>query len=194
MAKVAPATRFILQGGMVLTPDTCTSISHGSQAEATTHPVEDGSSIADHIIRKPNTLGLTTNWTPRPVDNTYFPSGAERGLEAFQILSNVLQNRKTLTIEADGIIYENMVLQGVSMPRAFEDGDGRTIQVDAIQIQIVSGKIVSVKVSSKLKGKGKKKKTNVTPQQASDAIRGVAQVTAGVAVGALALSPLTLLF
>ena len=180
--RVAPQTRFILQGGMVLTPDTCVSIGHGSQAEATTHPVEDGSSIADHVIRKPNTLSLTTNWTPRPIDETYFPTGTERGLEAFQILSNVLQSRKTLTIEADGIIYDNMVLQSVSMPRAFEDGDGRTVQIEAIQIQIVSGKIVSVKVSNKLKGKAKKKKTNVTPEQASAALKTLAQITAGAAV------------
>lgn len=192
--RVAQATRITLQGGMVLTPDTCTAINHGGNAEATTHPVEDGSSIADHVIRKPNTLSLSTVWTPRPADLAYFPTGAERGLEAFQILSNVLQSRKTCTIEANGILYENMILQGVATTSAFENGDSWPISIEAIQIQIVSGKTVAVKMAAKLKGKGKKKKTNVTPEQAEAALKGVAQVVAVTALAALALAPLTLAY
>ena len=167
---ISPPTQFLLATGQVITPDTCTAINHGSQAEATTHPVEDGSSIADHIIKKPNTVSLTTSWTPRPWDETYLPSGPTRGQDAFDILSGVLQRRETLTIDAEGIVYSPVVLLSVSMARQFEDGDGRTIQVEAQEIQIVSGKTVKVKQSKSLRGKGKKKKTQVPLTRAQTAI------------------------
>ena len=188
----SPITQFLLATGQIITPDTCTQINHGSQAEATTHPVEDGSSIADHIIKKPNTVSLTTNWTPRPIDETYLPSGINRGQDAFDILSGVLQRRETLTITSDGIVYAPVVLLSVSMARQFEDGDGRTIQVEAQEIQIVSGKTVKIKQSKSLRGKGKKKKTQAPLTRAEVAIVVAGAVITGQWQRAAGIS--TLLF
>ena len=188
----SPPTQFLLATGQVITPDTCTAINHGSQAEATTHPVEDGSAIADHIIKKPNTVSFTTNWTPRPWDETYLPSGPTRGQDAFDILSGVLQRRETLTIDAEGIVYSPVVLLSVSMARQFEDGDGRTIQVEAQEIQIVSGKTVKIKQSKSLRGKGKKKKTQAPLTRAEVAIVVAGAVITGQWQRAAGIS--TLLF
>lgn len=173
-------TKFVL-AQMTITPDTCTAIQHGATAEATTHPVEDGSSIADHVIRKPLTVTFTTTWTPRPIDDTYLPQGQDRGLEAFQILTSTLQSRQPIQIVTDGQIYDNMVLQSVTMPRAFEDGDGRTINIDCQQIQIVSGQTVKIKVSKAkgFKGKAKKVKTNVTMTRGAAAASAAASVLTG---------------
>lgn len=173
-------TRFIL-ASLTITPDTCTSIQFGYDAEATTHPVEDGSTIADHVIRKPPKVSFTTTWTPRPIDDTYLPQGNDRGLEAFQILSATLQSRQPIQIITDGQNYENMVLQSVTMPRAFEDGDGRTITIECQQIQIVSGQTVKIRVSKAngFKGKAKKKKTNVTFTRGDAAISAAAAVFTG---------------
>lgn len=183
----SPVTRFVVNPELTITPDTCVAITHNSEAEATTHPVEDGSSIADHVIRKPNKLSLTTIWTPNPIDDTYQPSGDERGLEAFQILTAVLQARTAIEIQCDGVSYGTMVLQNVSMQRQFADGDSRTIQVEAQEIQIVSGKTVKVKIAPSLKGKGKKKKTNVTVTRGQLAISTAAAIASGNWIGAAAL-------
>lgn len=162
----SPATQFILASGQIITPDTCTSQQHSGQAEATMHPVDDGSSIADHVIRRPNQLSFTTVWTPRPPDEDYLPAGNHRGQDAFDILIEALQRRQAIRIEADGITYDPMVLTSVQMPRAFEDGDSRTIQIEAVEIQIVSGQTVKVQLAPALKRKGKRKKTNAVPQPA----------------------------
>lgn len=161
--NISLRTNFVLQIATI-TPDTCTAITHGATAETTTHPVEDGSSIADHVIRKPLTVSFTTSWTPRPIDDTYLPQGNDRGLEAFQMLTGELQLRRPIQIVTDGQIYDNMVLQSVTMPRAFEDGDGRTINIECQQIQIVSGQTVKIKVAQAIKSKSKKKKVNKTKQ------------------------------
>jgi len=173
-------TRFIL-ASLTITPDTCTSIQFGYNAEATTHPVEDGSTIADHVIRKPPKVSFVTTWTPRPIDDTYLPQGNDRGLEAFQILSATLQSRQPIQIITDGQNYENMVLQSVTMPRAFEDGDGRTITIECQQIQIVSGQTVKIRVSKAggFKGKAKRKRTNVTLTRGQAAAEAAASLFTG---------------
>ena len=179
--RIELATKFVLSNGMTIQPDTCTAIGHGATAEATVHPVEDGSSIADHVIKKPLSLSLTTTWTPRPVDESYQPQGADRGLEAFQILVATLQARQPIQIYTDGQVYDNMILQSVSMPRAFEDGDGRVINVDCQQIQIVSGSTVKIKVSRAggFKGKAQKKKTNITLTRGQAAASAAAALFSG---------------
>lgn len=186
MATSTPI-RITLASGQVITPDTCETISHGSQAEATTHPVEDGSAIADHIIRKPNTVSLVTLWTPRPIDDTYLPQGPTRGQDAFDILSGVVQRRETCTIAGDGLVYSPVVLLSVGMQRQFADGDGRTINIEAQEIQIVSGKSVaggsnSARTTKRLKPKVK---TQVTQTRGSLALQAVVGVATGSYFGAL---------
>lgn len=158
------ATKFVLPSGVTLTPDTCTAQAHNYSAETTMHPVEDGSSIADNVIKKPASLSFTTLWTPRPPDDTYEPpAGDDRPSIAFVYLTEALLMRQPIRIVVDNVTYDPVVLTSVQMPRAFEDGDSRTLTVEAQEIQIVSGKTVKVKVSPSLKSKGKKKKTNKTP-------------------------------
>lgn len=154
-------TRFILSDGQVITPDTCIAQTHQEQASATTHPVADGSSIVDHVIRQPASISLTTIWTPRPDDDSYEPRGTGRPQDAFDILVSALKKRQPIQIELDNITYDPVVLTSVSMPRAFADGDGRTIEVEAQEIQIVRGQTVKIKVAPALKSKGKKSKKKV---------------------------------
>lgn len=154
-------TRFILSDGQVITPDTCIAQTHQEQAAATMHPVADGSSIADHVIRQPASISLTTIWTPRPDDDAYEPRGTGRPQEAFDILVAAIKKRQPIQIEVDNITYDPVVLTSVSMPRAFADGDGRTIEVEAQEIQIVRGQTVKIKVAPALQSKGKKSRKKV---------------------------------
>lgn len=175
-------TQFVLPSGVTITPDTCTATQHSYTAEATTHPVEDGSSIADHVIRKPPALSFTTTWTPRPPEDTYQPPpGDDRPGAAFVFLTETLQMRTPIRIVTDRITYDPVVLTSVSMPRAFEDGDGRTLVIEAQEIQIVSGKTVKIRVSKAngFKGKAKKKKTNVTITRGQAAAEATASLLTG---------------
>jgi hypothetical protein len=175
-------TQFVLPSGVTITPDTCTATQQAYTAEATTHPVEDGSSIADHVIRKPAGLSFTTTWTPRPPDDSYQPPpGDDRPMGAFVFLTETLQMRTPIRIVTDSVTYDPVVLTSVTMPRAFEDGDGRTISVEAQEIQIVSGKTVKVRVSKAngFRGKAQRKKTNVTLTRGQAAAEAAASLFTG---------------
>jgi hypothetical protein len=150
-----------LSTGLVISPDTCELVTHTREAEATDHPVEDGSSIADHVIVKPKTFTLTTNWTPRPWDDTFKPGGANRPQQAFDILAMACQDKTSVWIQVDDIDYQPVIIQRVTMQREFADGDSRTIQLDCKQITVVQGKTVEVKLASSLKAKGKPKRKKV---------------------------------
>ena len=97
-----------------------------------------------------------------------------------------------MLFRSDGIVYAPVVLLSVSMARQFEDGDGRTIQVEAQEIQIVSGKTVKIKQSKSLRGKGKKKKTQAPLTRAEVAIVVAGAVITGQWQRAAGIS--TLLF
>lgn len=153
-----------LSTGLEIMPDTAEAVTHNREAEATDHPVEDGSSIADHIIVKPKTFTVTTNWTPRPWDAFMLPSGADRPQKAFTILADAVQNKTSVFFELDGQFYAPVVIERVTMQRQFEDGDSRTILLECKEITIVSGKTVAIKVKPKLKAKSAKRVKKVDPK------------------------------
>jgi hypothetical protein len=153
-----------LSTGLVIQPDTAEVVVHTREAETTEHPVEDGSAIADHIILKPKTFSVTTNWTPRPWDSSFLPGGTNRPQQAFDILAGVLQSKQPVWIQIDDIDYRPVVITNVTMQRQFDDGDGRTIQLECKEIQIYQGKTVTVQIANALKAKGTTKKKKLTPK------------------------------
>lgn len=153
-----------LSTGLEIMPDTAEAVTHTREAEATNHPVEDGSAIADHIIVKPKTFSITTNWTPRPWDESMLPSGADRPDKAFTILADAVQSKASVFIEIDRQFYAPVVIEKVTMQRQFEDGDGRTIMLECKEITIVAGKTVAIKVAPKLKAKGTRRTKKVDPK------------------------------
>lgn len=154
-----------LSTGLTISPDTAETVTHTREADTTEHPVEDGSTIADHVIVKPRSFTITTLWTPRPWDDSYNPSGANRPAQAFDILATACQQKTSLWIQIDDIDYRPVILTSVTMQRQFADGDGRAIQLECKEITIVTGKTVAVRVSNALKPKAKKKniKANLIP-------------------------------
>lgn len=156
----------IYDDGYSIQPDTAEALTHKREAETTEHPVEDGSAIADHIIVKPRTFSISTNWTPRPWNDTYSPSAApDRPERAFDILSGIVQGKKVVTIGLDGVIYKPVVIISLSMTRILADGDSRNIQLECKEIQIAQGQLVTAKVAAALKPKHKPKKKKVAPAE-----------------------------
>lgn len=153
-----------LSTGLVISPDTAEALTHAREAEATSHPVEDGSNIADHVIVKPKRFSLTTVWTPRPWDDLFQPTGPNRPQQAFTILAQACQDKTSIWVQLDDIDYRPVIIESCTMQRQFADGDSRTIQLECKEITIAQGKTVTTKIASSLKPKGPKKVKKITPQ------------------------------
>jgi len=152
-------TTIVTQGGSIVEPDSAITVNHGNECETTTHPIEDGTSITDHIIRKPNTVSLRLLFSPFPLSgDDLAPRGVDRPVRAFDVLSRAMQRRETVTIATDGQFYGPAVITKLGMDRSFEDGSSRTLTVEATEIVQIVSKTIALQPANAIRhGTGKKK-------------------------------------
>lgn len=115
---------------------------HDFAAESTQFPVESGSVISDHIINKPKTLqihGVVTN-SPLVLDDV----DPARMLNTFDKLMDIRDNKYLVTVVTEFGLYENMVMNSLSLPRNAAVGDSLDFSASFGQIEIVSSKFVTL--------------------------------------------------
>jgi hypothetical protein len=128
-------SRITLQDGTQIIPDTLDTATHTVTAEATDHPVEDGSALSDNIVRKPRTVSMVLTFSPFPVrTDTLTPAGDSRPDQAFDALAGAMERRERVYAMIDGKFYTPAAITSLTMPRAFTDGSSRTINLELKEI------------------------------------------------------------
>lgn len=79
--------------------DAVESEKHGLSSEATTHPVEGGAAIADHVVRGPRVLSLAARVSDHPIRAPRSGSGAQGAVGALDLGTREAQR---LVRPADG--------------------------------------------------------------------------------------------
>lgn len=138
--------------------------------EVTTNPVENGSPIADHIIKNPIELeiqaivtdapikGLIENYT-NAVDNLL--KGSQYTADCFGALFQFWEYQGFLTVYTQYRAYENMVIENITIPRDPKDGEALVFNIRMVQVRVVSSatttlpKGVGVKPNGKSNAAGK---------------------------------------
>lgn len=174
------ADNFIVLGDnkTIVQPDTCTTVTHEFTAEATDHPVEDGSAVTDNVVKKPRTCTATMLFSPVPLaEGNFTPTpGPDRPQKAFDLLADSMQRRERVNACFDGVFYSPAVITSLSIPRVFDDGTSRTINIAVKEILTVYSKTAKIKPNANIaKGTGKKKK-NTNGANADPAILSLANV------------------
>lgn len=135
VVKIGPS---ILDGesfGTILTLDASVSQSHSRTANVTSHPVEEGADVVDHVRSEPVTLSITGILSATPLGAETDPwSGRET--DGWAVLEDVIQARQPVTIITSLRSYDNMVLTSLSTVR---ERGVRAIhpQIEAREIRIV---------------------------------------------------------
>lgn len=135
---------------------------HDDVSEVTAFPVEDGSTITDDLIDQPRELIFEIVETNTPVEQTWFGEGARLATDVrsgpniwtvgdFQIpagkdlvremwdrLRMAKHTRAIYTVETSLESYPNMVISGLSLPRAEKSIGWGKIKITMRQIQIVT--------------------------------------------------------
>jgi hypothetical protein len=87
----------------------------------TEHPIEDGSTIMDHVTNKPETLELDFTITDTPISAFSPLSGITskqgRSRDEFARLEKMWKNKNTLTIVTGLKVYKNMMIQSLTARR-----------------------------------------------------------------------------
>lgn len=145
---------------------------HDWSNDVTQFPVENGSPISDHIRQTPDKVSITG-----VISNSAFSEIALRDIKSlkdrcqtsFDVLRNLMEGGRLLTVYTKHKIYTNMALKSSNIPRDAAIGDSIKFKLEFINVRIVNTKVVDVPpgISKKLdkkQGDGVKKKTE--PQKA----------------------------
>lgn len=158
--------------------DAALSEEHTYDSEVTQFPVEDGSDITDNIRILPKTVkieGVVSNW---PIGRALSERAgtialSQAGLidpmtpaqEVLRGLLEIRDQRDTITITTSLGLYENMVMESLTVPRAADVGDALKFSATFRQVFIVTNKRVRVAVP---RGKRKRKGGNKTASPFDD--------------------------
>lgn len=123
-------------GGFVLTLDASVSQTHGATASVTSHPVEDGADVSDHVRLEPVVLTIQGIVSATPLGEGTTGPYDGREIDGWATLVSLVEQRKPITIITTLRSYADMVLTSVTTTR--EKG-ARAIypQIEARQVRIV---------------------------------------------------------
>ena len=118
-------------------------------AEVTAHPVEKGADIVDHVRARPVTLSITGIVSDTPLqplaserDGTTLPTETAR-----KRLREIYTNREPVAVETDDTVYENMILETLSIPRDSTTGDALRFSATFRQVEFVTNERTTVRVA-----------------------------------------------
>lgn len=179
---------------------------HASTAKVTTHPVERGARITDHVVQESDTLTLVAR-----VSNTPIVSEAAAQVIGATLVDNVglidrayerLKKMKTdgeaITVFTNLRTYENMVIVSASVQRDASTGDALATTIQLVEIRTVENLVLAVPTptptgNAKVRGKAKvdkgKQPTKPAPAPVAEKSRTVANNAFHGLLNSLGVSP-----
>lgn len=109
--------------------DLMTGESHGIDFTISEHPIENGTSITDHIRIKPRKCSVSGIFSCHSMTpNTGIEEGENRALENYLALERLSKKMKAVRLVTDIIIYPKMLIESISTKRGI--GDSEQIKFD----------------------------------------------------------------
>lgn len=128
--------------------DALLSEEHHLEAKASDHPIEDGTSISDHIQVQPTNISLEGIITSTPLNYILFPlpikTERERMDRAIEQLESIFAARQPIAIATTLKSYSNMVLESLSIKRDGRSQKDLRFSCKAKQIKIVGEKRIQI--------------------------------------------------
>jgi hypothetical protein len=154
-----------------LTLDASISESHESTNDVTTHPIESGALITDHVIKKPQTIRIEGIVSNTPIGfglkqltafagkTLPFPREAGPAQEAYETLMRLRESKTPITVVTALQEYDDMVIESLTFPRDAGSGDALRFTANLVQVQVVDIKTETLSVTGKKKGGQRRKNT-----------------------------------
>ena len=118
---------------------------HEYANQVTTHPVETGGSIEDHVYLEPVRVRIEGEVTDSPVRILGGLVGqTERRLEAWETLRDLERSRQPVTLVTGYDVYDNMLLTRLLTPRDRETGKRLLFTAEFIQLSRVRTETVAI--------------------------------------------------
>lgn len=144
--------------------DLAVSEEHGFPSEVTSHPVEQGPDISDHIRNLPEEITLESIVSDTPIgevaaDPSRQAAGPDAPLpsaDALQKLREIRAARRPVTVETSLGTFENMALENLTVPRDAQKTGGLFFTATFRRMNLVTNKRTRRRVATPLAGAGGK--------------------------------------
>lgn len=146
--------------GNIIYFDAAESVVKDLPNKVTSHPIEDGSPITDHVISEPRKVSVTgiisdAAFQLQEDDRFSEISGSDAGVarrvpvagrsqQALNELEEIRDNREVFQLETRNEVFEDMVFTGFQVPRDAQTGDAVRVKFTAQQISTVQRKFVNI--------------------------------------------------
>jgi hypothetical protein len=127
--------------------DAFLEIDHDREAIITTHPVQQGANIADHIYINPPTvtMHIAMSDVAQSLEGGQFNGPkSTRSVSAYDVLVTLMNNRLPFQVTTRVEIYQNMVIKTISTSDSYKTLYGLDTRVELQQVLISSVKTVAV--------------------------------------------------
>lgn len=163
----------------VVSFDAFVNETHTSSSKSVDYPLEDGSSISDHIVVDPQTLRVTAFKSSLGI-SLLDPRQPNEHIVAFEDLWNIVKNKQLVTVVSGLKVYTNMQITNISTSREARNGNSLTFDVDLKELRYVN--TVSVSIPNSVIAAGKFSTTNLN-KSAKNA-KNAGKTTSGQNIGA----------
>lgn len=178
--------------------DAAVSEEHAFSAEVTAHPVEKGADVADHIRPQPIALSIEGVVSDTPIAALADRRGDRDSRGRFQFLPSnealawlkaVRDRAEPIRIETSIGVYENMLLESLSIPQTAASGGAFRFRATFKQLRVVTNERAQVRVelpkAAKKENRGTKPSTPVAeakqPEKAKARRSALKQILSGEA-------------
>jgi len=151
--------------------DVTLNLTHNNSCEVTDFPIEDGSSISDHVINKPRTISLTGivsdyKYQLFPISFP-FSTDDKPSKKVYDIFQEIFQKKFLVEIDTGLEVYNNMIIESMSFPRSAETQEALEFTINLKELVFVNSELTEVpdefyKEDVKSKATSKKKTTKQT--------------------------------
>lgn len=119
---------------------------HTHQAKITSHPVQSGANITDHIYIEPVELTMTIKMSDamRSLKPEQFSESYSRSISAYNVLRSLQKERIPFPVTTRLERYENMVIETISVSDDYKTLYGLDVRVTMKQIIVVEVRTIKV--------------------------------------------------
>lgn len=139
-------TSIVSNGGIKLTFDAATDIQHEFTSEVTSYPVEDKSTVSDHVVNKNPTFRVSGIFSDSSDPTVKNPNKKSQS-DVFTSLMQLRDSRTTLTLVTPLSAFDSLILTSISIPRSSGGGTALIVDMSFEKIRRVSNELTTVFVS-----------------------------------------------
>ena len=123
---------------------------HERTSKITRYPIEDGSTISDHIINDPDAVSITgvvmrtTILSPNP--------STDRALTAYTEILQLMENKQLISLSTGLQVYSDMHIESFTVPRNFQTGADLTFSMKLVNARIAKSQTTLIPQSQLIDG------------------------------------------